>query len=221
MSKRCMPGVICIENATIMMIIVIVSLGIFFLNFYNNKGDHHRLGRENIYMNDYLSSSSALSLDGGGGGGGNIGFFPRFNFGYSNSPDDVLLNPYKAPLRDDRYFPGRGGDVRGGIPINIQTQSGDSAYRQVGILTRMNGAEMILPLMGRPLFTNRDKWNFYTMSDKNAMIKLPLTNKGRSCTDEYGCDNLYNGDSVYVEGYNDAFKVTVYDNQVMRYIPFL
>ena len=215
MSKRCMPGVICIENATIMMIIVIVCLGIFFLNFYNKKGHEHRLGRENIYMND---SSSLV------GGGGNIGFFPRFNFGYSNSPDDVLLNPYKAPLRDDRYFPGGrglGGDLRGGIPINIQTQSGDSAYRQVGILTRMNGAEMILPLMGRPLFTNRDKWNFYTMSDKNAMIKLPLTNKGRSCTDEYGCDNLYNGDSVYVEGYNDAFKVTVYDNQVMRYIPFL
>ena len=80
---------------------------------------------------------------------------------------------------------------------------------------------MILPLMGRPLFTNRDKWNFYTMSDKSNMIKLPITNKGRSCTSEYGCDNLYNGDTVYVEGYNDAFKVTVYDNQIMRYIPFL
>ena len=80
---------------------------------------------------------------------------------------------------------------------------------------------MILPLMGRPLFSNRDKWNFYTMSDKNNMIKLPVTVKGKSATNEYGVDNLYNGDTVYVEGYNDAFKVTVYDNQVQRYIPFL
>jgi hypothetical protein len=138
--------------------------------------------------------------------------------------NDVLMNPYQAPLRNDRYFPSLGGAFGGdprGMPINVPTQSVDSAYRQVGILTRLNGPEMILPLMGRPLFSNRDKWNFYTMSDKNNMIKLPVTNKGRSCTNEYGCDNLYNGDTVYVEGYNDAFKVTVYDNQVMRYIPFL
>ena len=51
------------------------------------------------------------------------------------------------------------------------------------------------------------------------MIKLPITFKGRSCTDEYGCDNLYNGDTVFVEGYNDAFKVTAYDNQMLRYLP--
>ena len=75
--------------------------------------------------------------------------------------------------------------------------------------------------MGRPLFTNRDKWNFYTMTDKNNMIKLPITHKGRSCTNEYGCDNMYNGDTVYVEGYNDAFNVTMYDNNTMRYIPYL
>jgi len=80
---------------------------------------------------------------------------------------------------------------------------------------------MILPLMGRPLITNRDKWNYYTMTDKSAMIKLPITSKGRSCTNEYGCDSLYNGDTVLVEGYGDAFRVTMYDNQVMRYIPYL
>ena len=38
---------------------------------------------------------------------------------------------------------------------------------------------------------------------------------------EQGCDNLYNGDQVIVEGYNDLFKVTTYDNNVMQYIPFL
>ena len=111
---------------------------------------------------------------------------------------------------------------QGGIPINIPTQSVDTNYRQVGILTRLNGnSDMILPLMGKPLFTNRDKWNYYTMTDKNNMIKLPITYKGRSCTNEYGCDKLYNGDTVYVEGYNDAFKITVYENDIMRYIPYL
>ena len=34
-------------------------------------------------------------------------------------------------------------------------------------------------------------------------------------------DNLYNGDVVRVQGYNDDFNVTVYDNAVMRYLPFV
>jgi hypothetical protein len=53
------------------------------------------------------------------------------------------------------------------------------------------------------------------------MIKLPITNKGRSCTNEYGCDNLYNGDTVYVEGYNDSFRATVYETSSFQYIPQL
>jgi hypothetical protein len=184
--------------------LIIIGSGILFLNLYNKK-DNWLREKIIIKENNY---------------GNNSEYMPQPGFSFSNNPDDVLMNPYKAPLRDDRIYPRGSGDPRG-MPINVPTQTNDSSYRQVGILTRMNGAEMILPLMGRPLFTNRDKWNFYTMSDKSNMIKLPITNKGRSCTNEYGCDNLYNGDTVYVEGYNDAFKVTVYDNQIMRYIPFL
>ena len=107
------------------------------------------------------------------------------------------------------------------IPINQPTQSIDTNYRQIGILTRVNGGETILPLMGRPLFSNRDKWNFYTMNDKNNMIKLPISFKNKSCTSDQGCDNLYNGDTVYVEGFNDIFRVTIYDNNTMQYIPYL
>ena len=59
------------------------------------------------------------------------------------------------------------------------------------------------------------------MNDKNNAIKLPILHNGRSCTNEYGCDNLYNGDVVRVQGYNDDFNVTVYDNAVMRYLPFV
>ena len=109
-----------------------------------------------------------------------------------------------------------------GVPINVPTRALDAEYRQVGILTRTSGSgETILPLMGRPLYTSRDKWQFYTMNDKNNQIKLPMTRNGRSCTSENGCDNLYNGDVVNVEGLNDSFKVTSYDNAVMRYIPFI
>jgi hypothetical protein len=112
----------------------------------------------------------------------------------------------------------------GRVPINISTNIGavDTSYRQVGIMTPLNGNNSkILPLMGRPLFVNRDKWQYYTMSDQNNSIKLPVSRNGRSCTNEYGCDKIYNGDTVYVEGYKEAFKITIYDNDTIRYLPFL
>ena len=211
MPKRCPPGVLCIENVTITIIVIIVAIILLFLYLKSNQQQQQQQQQQPIREKDVNQPFSMFNLS---------SIFSRPNYSYSTIPDDVLMNPYEPPLRDDRYIR-MPLDIRGGVPINIPTQSVDTTYRQVGLLTRLNGSETILPLMGRPLFTNRDKWNFYTMSDKNNMIKLPISNKGRSCTNEYGCDNLYNGDTVYVEGYNDAFKVTVYDNDTIKYLPFI
>jgi hypothetical protein len=51
--------------------------------------------------------------------------------------------------------------------------------------------------------------------------KLPLSFNGKSCTGEYGCDDINNGDNVFVEGYNDTFRVTIYENSLFNYIPYL
>jgi hypothetical protein len=117
------------------------------------------------------------------------------------------------------------------MPPQLTRRRQDTEYRQVGILTPKHhskdgnssgsGSESttILPLMGRPLLTNRDKWNFYTMNDKNNMIKLPLRVNGKSGTSEYGCDDVSTGDAVFVEGYKEAFSVTAYDSDSLRYLP--
>lgn len=216
-----MPGVICIEQVTLFTFIIVLVIGLMILFYYymkneNTNNNKHTNSNNNKYIyvqeNQYETQHNRNT--------DNM-YKTKYPFGYVDVENDVLLNPYSAPLKDDRYFPKHNIDVRGSIPIQVATRAVDTTYRQVGILTRLNGDETILPLMGRPLFTNRDKWNFYTMSDKNNMIKLPVSFKGKSCTNEYGCDNIYNGDTVYVEGYGDAFKATIYDNNVMRYIPFL
>jgi hypothetical protein len=76
--------------------------------------------------------------------------------------------------------------------------------------------------MGRKLMTGREKWQYYTMATNGNMnTKLPISVNGKSCTSEYGCDSINNGDNVFVEGYNDTFKVTVYENSGFNYIPFL
>ena len=205
MKKR--SSSVYIEHLYILFLVILVM--ILFAYIYI-RHHHHRPHHND---NNIIIKEKTVNNVPFGHGMGLFGLPPQLPL-----MGDVLLNPYQAPLRDDRYFPTIGGCVGGGLPINIPTQSVNTSYRQVGILTK---GDTILPLMGKPLFTNRDKWNFYTMNDKNNMIKLPLSNKGKSCTSEFGCDNVYNGDSVYVEGYNDSFKATVYDNQVMQYIPFL
>jgi hypothetical protein len=203
MARRCPPGVICVENVTILFVLIIVAGIALYINSIAQK--------KHTDSHDIMMVEERDSI---------FGLFPRPSFSFSNVSNDVLLNPYQPPLKDDRVFRTDMSDPRG-VPINISTRAVDADYRQVGILTRAGGKEMILPLVGRPLYTSRDKWNFYTMSNENSMVKLPITYKNRSCTDEYGCDNLYSGDMVYVQGYNDTFKVTMYDNQVMRYIPYL
>ncbi len=222
MARKCPPGVICVQNAMFVSMFAILALLLAFV-VYRSTSQQQIVRAQtqtgpnimNAAMQQQQQSQPSSWFD----GFSLQGLFPRPSYSFSNVENDVLMNPYAAPLRDDRNVMMGGRDIRGGIPINVSTQgTPDSQYRQIGILTRQNGGEMILPLMGRPLMANRDKWQFYTINNNN--IKLPIVNRGKSCTNEYGCDNLYNGDSVYVEGIKDAFNVTVYDNAVARYIPF-
>jgi hypothetical protein len=223
MRNKCPPGVLCIENMTLFFIIFIVFIVIYFLFNILNKTN----------MNVYNLETSKTNCN-NNFNKNNQGLFPKPSYSFSNVENDVLLNPYEAPLRDNRIFPDSGIEFQKKIPINIQTQSFDTNYRQVGILTRHGGdKETILPLMGRPLMTNRDKWNFYALSDKNNMIKLQISiaNSGnyssckgqtyKNCMGTNGCNDLMNGDLVKVDGYNDLFKVTTYENDTPRYIPYI
>ena len=191
MPRRCPKGTICIENMTFIFLIVLSTLAIIY---YLNNQRSRPMPPTNIIIQKPPTQLPPPLLQ----------------------RPSVLLNPYAPPLRDTTFFRSSYG-----IPINVQTRGLDTAYRQVGILTRINGVETILPIMGRPLHVNRNKWQYYSMSDKNNSVKLPISRNGKSCTNEYGCDSLYNGDSVYVEGYNDAFKVTIYENNIPRYIPYI
>jgi|TARA_B110000858_G_scaffold120765_1_gene137838 hypothetical protein len=140
----------------------------------------------------------------------------------NNIYSNVLLDPHTPPVKNDTMFNNSNNlnNIKL-MPVNVATQSVNTQYRQVGILTRVNEDDTILPLMGRPVIANRDKWNYYTMNDKNNMIKLPIIFRNKSCTNQQGCDSLYDGDTVYIQGYKDLFRVTLYDNNSLEYIPYL
>ena len=212
--KKCPPGVICVENYSMFFLITCIVIIIYLI--YNSNG-------QNIVVNNKPSEKIVIKDTQRENNGGWFGISWPYNNFVSQDP---LLNPYAPPLRDERYFiPGFNGVPPGAVPINVSTNVGavDTAYRQLGILTPLNGSskDNILPLMGRPLFTNRDKWQYYSTSNQHNNVKLPVSRAGKSCTNEYGCDKIYNGDTVYIEGLNEAYKVTVYDNNTIKYLPFV
>ena len=136
--------------------------------------------------------------------------------------------------------------VPGYLPVNVETRGVRGEYNQVGILTKIGKEErnnnnkrrmfsgeendsdgnientLILPLMGRRSLTGRDKWQYYTISNTGSLYsKLPVRVRGKSCSSEYGCVEMMDGDVVHVDGYNHKFKATVYDNATFSYIPVL
>ena len=166
MSKKCPPGVICIENMTLTILaICFVLLGIIL----------------------YITKNPLIDI--------------------STTESPALPSLYLGETKQ--------------IPINIPTSTVEENYSQVGFITRSRGDETILPLYGRYIYRRRDKQQYYTLSDKHQSVRLPVMYEGKSCMNEYGCNSLSNGDVVYVEGYNDSFKVTLYESQNLRYIPSL
>lgn len=202
MGKKCVPGLICIENMTLFVLILVILLFIYV--WYNQYRIHQKTanntGEKIVLVNTSSNIPQMVPIA---------------------SRQDVFNDPYSPPGKNPVVYPRNSGDVRG-IPVNVQTRGMDNDYQQMGILTRSNysGDEMILPLMGRKHMSGRDKWQYYTISGSgNLNTKLPISVNGRSCTSEYGCDDIYNGDVVYVEGYKDTFHATIYENNQFQYIP--
>jgi hypothetical protein len=207
MGKKCIPGLFCIENMTLFMLFVIFVLIIYLYYTHVVKiAKPSTMNNENpniIIVNNPPPPPHRLTT-----------LATRF---------DPFNDPYAPPLKSDGvYYPRDLGDMRG-IPVNIESRGLPTSYQQIGILTRVNGnSDMILPLMGRQSMVGRDKWQYYTISNSgNLNTKLPVSLNGKSCTSEYGCNSINNGDNVYVEGYNDSFRATIYESNSLQYLPYL
>lgn len=196
MGKKCVPGLFCIENMTLFLMVLLVGGVLYYL--------YYVVPRTKVILAP-------------------VGQIPT-------QPSIIRVGQYTRPALDDPYVPPYKdqipiaiGNTAAVMPVNIRTRGGDEPYRQVGILTKNakgGGEPVILPLMGRDLHRGGDKWQYYTMSNTGGTMssRLPISVGGKSCTGEYGCDTVYNGDTVYVEGYNDTFSATIYENGSYTYM---
>lgn len=118
------------------------------------------------------------------------------------------------------------------MPINIATRGDGGDYQQLGILHKEdiqdsdkapgnNTDNPILPLFGKRTYGNSNQWNYYTASDSNHQIKIPLIIDGKNCTDDLGCKEIYDNDSISLPQYNGNFKATIYKLDKPQYIPYV
>ena len=120
--------------------------------------------------------------------------------GVSPAPEPSAASYEPSPLRAPQA-------TRGPAP----------GYEQVGVLTKRDedtsqSAPTILPLYGRPMYAGASRWQYFTSNDKFHVMKLPVVSeRGRSCSKEHGCDQIQEGEQVTVPQYRAQFDVTLYN----------
>ena len=91
--------------------------------------------------------------------------------------------------------------------------------RKIGEFTRvghLHSPNRILPLYGRQTYRGSSLWQYYTMSDGNIPVRLHFSKEGRDCGSEYGCKEIYDDDTIFIEEYGGSFRVNV-DKPYLRY----
>jgi hypothetical protein len=195
----------------IIILLICILLFILYKLFIVNK---NITKTEYVYINTNSQSTQPC--------GGDQRQTSMIQYGNGNIwPPDILNNKYASPLKDTRYI-----ITSPNIPINIPTNIGyvNTSYRQLGVLTPIQPQPKteLLILMGRPLYVNRNKWQYYAISDQRNGIKLPIVVNGRDALNEYGINELYNFDIVYVKGYNNKYRIDMYEqDNTPQYIPYV
>ncbi len=225
-------------SLTVLVVLLVLAVGSHLYSTHFGSGS----GRGYDSSSPIIYPPRQIPMFGGGGGGMGMGGFIDSGNGVS-WPPDVLRNPYAAPMKDERYLVGPPM-----FPINVSTNPGavDASYRQVGVLSpnihrqerhcskckmgkcdgscgegRGGGGDDLLILMGRPLFTNRDTWQYYAISNQRNGVKLPIRVGGKNATNEYGVRELNGGDVITVDGYNKRYQVEMYETDTIRYLPYM
>lgn len=97
--------------------------------------------------------------------------------------------------------------------INIKTRGPEMNYQQQGFLYKENGTEngpSHLQLYGRQTYPGSNKWE-YLVTDKSLDdIKIPLGQQ----------PEVQDGDELSVKGFGDGYKVQLYDNEELKYLPY-
>lgn len=141
---------------------------------------------------------------------------------YIIKSDNVRSN---APLNpNDNRYPSMSPTIIGDslVPINIRTRNGGSGppqYENLGNLYNDDGK--ILKLYGRRIYRGSPNYNYYALDGSFSVNRLSVINGSKDCGKEYGCGEVYDGDSIYIEELKKNFTVKLFDDMKYRYLAAL
>ncbi len=121
---------------------------------------------------------------------------PSIETSIDNKKDDIPVYPKKLP------------------------QYESTQYQQIGILTaeEVDKEPIVLPLFAKKLRNNRDRWQYYTATDKNNMMRLPIVHQNMKCDNDIGCREIYDGDKLSIAIYQGrTFTATIYKVDSPKY----
>jgi hypothetical protein len=227
MVRTCKPGDSCNSNTIVIFIVMVVCCLVFVImtrrsrkKYKNYKNHKHKRQRRQQQSLKESRVQSEFAID-----NSVIKVYPQSTNQYLyKKENDRMVNPLLPPERsyEQTY----------GVPINIPTRGESGGFQQVGMLYKEsieseeiepgnNNSSQILGLYGKPIRPGSSKWSYYTSSDGHNSIKMPLSHKGKQCGQDYGCDELYDGDNLSIPSYNGNFKVNIYKYDKPRYIPYV
>lgn len=119
---------------------------------------------------------------------------PHLDLGLNNSLDD------DEPLRSAV------------IPINIETRGKIPNYEQVGFVFNEDN-DLRLPLFGRQKYIGSNQYEYYVQDESRNHIKIPLDIKGDK--------ELFDEEEITINSYEGNYKISLYDREKLRYIPYV
>ena len=146
-----------------------------------------------------------------------------FYFRKTNKPpiQKTINNIYHQPerIREVNTEPIIREPVNRGVPINVRTRGLPEPYHQMGILT---SGDDVRPLYGRQTYSGSNRYNYYSSLDSNLSTKIPIFKTNDKCTDERGCNEINDGDTVKIGNIDPTeYTFTRYSDDTYRYIPFI
>ena len=194
----CPPGILCITPSTIFFGVVILALVIVIV-YLINKDSYNKSHPSIIHHQVPLKQEQ-----------------PNVTVNVQKGDDRYTRAP--KPLRNWLNPVDIDGGMVGSIPV-IATRGLPEAYQSMGIVTTPSGE--LLPLYGRRVASRSDRFNYYTRTDTNNPIPLPINYKRRDCQDDVGCDELFDGEHIEIIPTKQKGTVTIYRFNGPSYIPGL
>jgi len=212
----CPPGQLCLNSTYIsffVLIAIIVGFGIYTFNQQNiNNVAQNRIKHQD--ENEILKKQLNIAI--------NVPEQPSYRRDpdYDNTITKRITHPLYPPEKTyGDVISTPGANRVPGLPINIKTRGYGGDYQQIGVL--FDGSNTRLPLYGRQTYRGSNQWNYYTSTDSNQSIKLPINTGSAKCTDERGCPEINEGANITVATYTAPFKAEIYSNDGPRYIPYI